>query len=139
MKILIIINQGTTTQIALRIIKLHTEDFTNKSSNHRKEDKVTLVGSTALTFMSLLNGGIFKSKVRLLHVHFKLSHVYQYYKLYINVTNKLFQTLFCHIKKWTHQRSIISEQDVSPPFLPVNRASAHHCYPADQGQASRLV
>jgi len=53
-------------------------------------------------FVSLLNGEIFKSKVRLLPVHFKLSHVYQYYKLYINVTNELFQALFYHINKWTH-------------------------------------
>ena len=53
-------------------------------------------------FVSLLNGEIFKGKVRLLPVHFKFSHVYQQYKLYINVINESFQALFCHINKWTY-------------------------------------
>jgi len=51
MKISIIINQGTTTQIALCIIKHNTEDFTNKSFTYGTEDKATLICSTALIFM----------------------------------------------------------------------------------------
>jgi len=73
-----------------------------KNLNSETQNKATPVGSTVLTLMSLLNGEIIKIQVRLLPVHFKLSHVYQYYKLYINITNELFQALFYHINKWTH-------------------------------------
>ena len=35
-----------------------------KHLNYETENEATSIGSTAFTFMSLLNGGIFKNKVR---------------------------------------------------------------------------
>ena len=65
-----------------------------KNFNHETENKATPVDSTALTFMSLLSGEVFKNKVRSLPILFKISHVYQHFKLYTNVINELFQILF---------------------------------------------
>jgi len=99
-KTLIIINQGTSGQVALRINKHNAKDFTNqKNFNHETENKATHVGSTALTLIVFLTGESIKS----LPAPFKISLVYQLYKLYINVINESFQGLLCHINKWTHQ------------------------------------
>jgi len=43
-----------------------------KHLNHETENKATPVGSTAFTFMSLLNGGIFKNKARFIACAFQI-------------------------------------------------------------------
>ena len=63
------INTYAITQRLLVIFKPKSAD---KGFNHKTGDKATHVGSTALTFMFLLNGEIFKNKVRILLVHFKI-------------------------------------------------------------------
>jgi len=86
--IIIIINQGTTTQITLRIIKHHTEGFTNKSFNHGTEDKATYVGSTALVFMFFLMEKI--SRIRYVScLCLSESHIFIGY-IIINVINESF-------------------------------------------------
>ena len=93
MKIIIIINQGTTTQIALRIIKHHTEDFTNKSFNHGTEDKATHVGSTALVFIFLLMEEI--SRIRYVYcLCISNSH------MFINTTNHISMLSMNHFKHY---------------------------------------
>ena len=91
MKIIIIIIKGTTTQIALRIIKHHTKDFTNKSFNHGTEDKATHVGSTALVSMILLMEKI--SRIRYVYC-LCISNSY----MFINTTNHISMLSINHFK-----------------------------------------
>ena len=75
----------TIAQITEGILEHNIEDFTDQNNlDHETENKATLVGSTALTIIFL------QTQVRLLPVYFKFSHVYQCYKLHINVISKSF-------------------------------------------------
>jgi len=76
-----IIKTHTIAQIAVLIFEHNIEEFTDQNKlNRETENKATHVGSTALIFMSLLNGEIIKAQVRLLPEYFKFSYVYKCYQ-----------------------------------------------------------
>ena len=84
-----IIKKHTIAQITVLIFEHNIEDFTDQNKlNRETENKATPVSSTALT--SIFS----KAQVRLLPVYFKFSHVYQCYKLHINIINESFKHCF---------------------------------------------